>query len=640
MFGKVIKREINKMGLPYAIIKGTNGITYYCDDRGMEEGKVEELVVNTSVEFTSYKDKKGKLIATHLKCTKKTETKKASATISEKTALDPATKEHISKVIVGHISNTSPIMLTRLNIFLLSKNIDYHTYGYKKPKNFFKEHFSDILDFDDVDVNGCPQTMIKLKQTADTSTNVEDTSTNLEPEKKKFEQSSISFYEEFNNLIENEDYEGALRSRLISTVSPDKLSLAYIEKAIFAARKLLGFEDELILSEFDKKIITMPIPSGLFIMKKDEAFMKEGQEECFESCNAKVFQKYFNALSETNTHNTTYLAIAIRFQTVYNKLYLPFYVLAAYTSKKITVADEFLKFTQKKSVFDCFNAFNKIIRDTVFAGQDINPNYITKVLSIALDFDRFDLFADFCSQILNGTPAFVRWIDEKELQYDKIVDMLSPNSFFKEKVVEKYINFYMYKKLNDGRLSDELIRLLSEIAYAHPISYIEEILANNSYVGFKMVYKRYLLLNNFSKIVAYMHVDPKAYLLACFVAEHFMGDDAILPEEYTLSARMLTSELSTKVKNDPKSLYEIYPLFKLDASGRNIIEEAYCDYMDDAYPRFMSVEETKATVYEFNKNNCSFATVYFVENRENSEELLLDGDISSAYLSALKNKSN
>lgn len=640
MFGKVIKREINKMGLPYAIIKGTNGITYYCDDRGMEEGKVEELVVGANVEFVSYKDKNRNLIATQLKCTKIPAAKKATAKAIEKQPLSLEEKEHISKVIVGHITNTGPIMLTRLNMFLLSKNIDYHTYGYKKPKTFCKDNFSNVLDFDDVEVNGCPQTVIKLKTANNTSADIEDITTNLETENISLKQPTISIYEEFDQLIENEDYEGALRSRLISSVSPNKLSFAYMEKAICAARKLLGIEDELILSEFDKKIITMPMSSGLFIMKKDAAFMKEGQEECFESCNAKVFQKFFNALSETNTHNTTYLAIAIRFQTVYNKLYLPFYVLAAYASKKITVADEFLKFTQKKSVFDCFNEFNKIIRATVFAGQEVNPNYITKVLSIALDSDRFDLFADFCSQVLEGTPAFVRWIDEDELQYDKIVDMLSPNSFFKEKVVEKYINFYIYKKLNDGKLSNELIRLLSEIAYAHPISYVEEILANNSYVGFSRIYKRGLLLNNFLNIIEYMKLDPKAYLLACFVVEHFIGDDALLPEEYTITAQMITGKLSNKVKDDPKSLYEIYPLFKLDASGRNAIEEAYCDFIDSAYSQYISAEETKAIVYEFNNNNCSFATVYFIENRENSEELLLDGDISAAYLAALKSNTN
>lgn len=640
MFGKVIKKEINKMGLPYAIIKGTNGITYYCDNRGMEEGKIEEIVVGANVEYVSYKDKKGKLIATHLKCIKELPVKESVMKADMQFLFGKDEKERVKKIIIDHITNTGPIFLTSLNVFLLSKEIDYHTYGYKKPKNFFRENFSDVLDFEEVDVNGCPQIKIQLKNIDDLSVNIERTTLISETENITNLPKELSIYEEFERLIENEDYEGALRSSLMNTVSPDKLSLVYMEKAIFAARKLLGIDDELILSEFDKKIITMPMSSGLFIIKKDTDLMKEGQEECFESCNAKQFQKFFNALSETNTHNTTYLAIAIRFQTVYNKLYLPFYVLAAYTSKKIAVADEFIKFTQKKSVFDYFIVFNKIIKETIFSGQEVTQNYITKVLSIALDYDRFDLFVDFCSQILGGMPAFVRWIDEEELQYEKIVDMLSPNSFLKEKVVEKYINFYIYKKLNDGKRNKELIRLLSEIAYAHPISYLEEILANNSYVGFSKVYKSTLLLDNFMNIVEYIKVDPKAYLLACFVIEHFMGDDTTLPEEYVATARMITSELSNKVKNDSKSLYEIYPLFKLDASGRNVIEEAYCDYMDATYSQYVTVEESKAIVHEFNSNNCSFATVYFIENRENSEDLLKDGDISVAYLSALKSSTN
>lgn len=639
MFGIVIKKEINKMGFPYAIIKGANGITYYCDDRGMENGKVENLVVGESVEYVSFKDNKGKIIATHLKRSKKPVSQKTSVKKTEQIALEVEEKERIKRIIVSHIKETGSIFLTSLNVFLLGKNIDYHTYGYKKPKDFFKENFSDVLCFDEEEINGCPQTKISLKAIIEPENSTE-VSTDSETEGTILRQKAPSMYEEFKQLVEDEDYEGILQSRLINSISPDKLSLRYMEKAIWAAQKLIGIDDELYLSEFDKKIISAPISSSLFIMKKDEAFMKAGQEECFEKCSAKVFQKHFNALNETNTHNTTYLAIALRFQTVYNRLYLPFYVLAAFTSRKITVADEFLKFTQNNSIFDSFIAFNKILSKTVFLGQEFNQSYITRVLSISLDSDRFDLFADFCSEILGGVPAFVRWIDEEELQYDNIVEMLSPNSFFKEKVVEKYINFYMYKKLNDGKLSGELIHLLSEIAYSHPISYVEEILTNNSYVGFSRIYKRDLLLNNFKNIIEYMKNNSKAYVLACFVINHFMGDDVSLTEEFSAIARTLTSEQLSKIKSNPQSLYEIYPLFKLDASGRSLIEEAYCDYMDTAFPQCMSAEESKTIIHDYNSNNCSFATVYYIENRENKDELLLDSTISVEYLTALKSNTN
>ncbi len=640
MFGKVITKEINKMGLPYAIIKGTDGVTYYCDNRGMEIGKVEELVIGANVEFLSYKDKKGKLIATHLKYSGKKTAKASMSRVSTHTSLDTKERENIRRVIVDYFADIDSIMLTQLNKFLLGKNKNYHTYGYKKPKSFLMENFSDVLDFDDVMINGCPQTMIKLKSRDLISVNTENTDEETEIEIVSLEQSSLSIYEEFDQLIEDEDYEGALRSKLISTVAPNELSLVYMEKAILAARKLLAIEDELIISEFDKKIITIPMSSGLFVMKKDESFMKEGQEECFEKCNAKIFRNFFNALNETNTHNTTYLEIAKRFQTVYNKLFLPFYVLAAYASNKIDVADEYLKFIQEKSYFNSFVEFNKIIRDTIFAGQEINPNYTTKVLSIALDADRFDLFSDYCSQILGETYDFVQWLDEDEIQYEKIVNLLSPNSFFKEKVVEKYINYYMYRKLNDGKLSIELIRLLSEIAYAYPISYLEEIMANNSYVGFGRVYKRDLLLNNFVNIIEYMKINSKAYPLACFVIENFMADDIVPPDAFFETARRITNELSSKLKSDPMTLYEVYPMFKLDAPGRSVLEEIYCDYMDTAYSQYMSVDESRSVVCDFNNNYCSFATVYYIENRENQEELLSDSEISQVYLKALKNNTN
>lgn len=633
MFGTVMKKAINKMGLPYVIVKGSNGITYYCDNRGMESGKVEELVVGTKVEYRSYKDKNGKLIATHLVGSNVAEKQISVQKAGKQIALDAESKEFIREVLVEYVKNNGPVMLTTLNAFLLRKKYDYHDYGYAKPKKFFKENFADVLEFEDIDFNGCPQTQVNLRktETADEMFTGDATATS---------EKAPSIYEEFEQLIENERYEDALCSNLLKTISLDKLPFEYIEMAIRAARKILGINEELLLSDFDKTIITTPVSNGLFVMKKDTEFMKIGREECFDNCNEKVFQRFFNELIETNTHNTTYLHIAIRFQTVYNKLYLPFYVLAAYTSKKLTVADEFLKFTQKKYVFDSFVAFNKIVKETIYSHQEIDANYITKVLSIALDSDRFDLFTEFCSEVLGGTPAFVRWINEEELQCEKIVSMLAPNGFLKEKIVEKYINFYMYKKLNDGTLNDQLIHLLSEIAYEYPIPYLEEILANNNYVSFSRMYKKGLLVNNLSAITEYIKINPKAYVLACFVIKNFAGDNSALLDKFSLAEKTFTNEYTTRMIANPKELQKVYPLFKLDPAGQSAIEEVFCDYMDAEYPKCVSAGEAKAVIYEFNSHNCPFATVYYVENLENKEELLLDGEIASAYLEALKNTTN
>lgn len=119
MFGIVIKKEINKMGFPYAIIKGANGITYYCDDRGMENGKVENLVVGESVEYVSFKDNKGKIIATHLKRSKKPVSQKTSVKKTEQIALEVEEKERIKRIIVSHIKETGSIFLTSLNVFFV-----------------------------------------------------------------------------------------------------------------------------------------------------------------------------------------------------------------------------------------------------------------------------------------------------------------------------------------------------------------------------------------------------------------------------------------------------------------------------------------------------------------------------------------
>ena len=182
MFGKVIKREINSMGLSYAIIRGTNGKTYYCDDRGMEEGKVEDLFVGVGVEYESYKDKKGKLIATHLKCTKSIKKKKI---VEQRT-------------------------------------------------------------FDDVDVNGSPQTKVSLL------TQITDNETDNKVEKPS---NALYMLKGFNQMFIDEKYEEVLLSDLISQTPINEFSIDIFEKAIIAAEKLLGFESIYKLSDFDKTII-------------------------------------------------------------------------------------------------------------------------------------------------------------------------------------------------------------------------------------------------------------------------------------------------------------------------------------------------------------------------------------------------
>lgn len=101
------------MGFPYAIIKGKNGITYYCDDRGMENEKVEDLVVGESVEYVSFKDNKGKIIATHLKRSKKTIAKKSNVKKIGQIALAIEEKERIKRIIVNHIKETGAIFFNK-----------------------------------------------------------------------------------------------------------------------------------------------------------------------------------------------------------------------------------------------------------------------------------------------------------------------------------------------------------------------------------------------------------------------------------------------------------------------------------------------------------------------------------------------
>ncbi len=631
MFGKVIKREINSIGLSYAIIRGTNGKTYYCDDRGMEEGKVEDLFVGVGVEYESYKDKKGKLIATHLKCTKSIKKKK----IVEQRTFDDEERERIKNVIVEHLSNTGPIFLTFLNIHLLGKEIDYRAYGYKKPKIFLKEKFSDVLDFDDVDVNGSPQTKVSLL------TQITDNETDNKVEKPS---NDVDMIKGFNQMFIDEKYEEVLLSNLISQTPINEFSIDIFEKAIIAAEKLLGFESIYKLSDFDKTIIESSTSKELVKYKTNTVLMSEGCSECYFDCNDKNFKKIYNSLIQSQYNNASFLNIAIRFQFLHNRLYLPFYVLALYASKssnkKFEIILEYLKFIEMEGHFEYFNTFCQIIK-SIIDYKNYPTGFIntlkTRVLSIALDHNRLDLFVDFASVILEEIPTFVNWVNEDKIHNKELVDLLQ--SELSEKVVEKYINYYIFKKFNDGTLNEHIIDLLSDILYAFPVPYLEEIITNNAYANFNKNYKRDLLINNFDKIISRINENKKAYILAYFVVEHLLADDTDLTPLVS-STQPVADSLIREVSDAPEKLIEIYPYFKIDSINRHIVEEIYCSKFFSIYPSELSVDESLEIIKNYNKNYAFFASVYFIETRTNSTELLSDTRVSELYLDALRNSTN
>lgn len=628
MFGKVIKREINSIGLSYAIIRGTNGKTYYCDDRGMEDGKAEDLFVGVSVEYESYKDKKGKLIATHLKCTKSIKKKK---TVEQRT-FDDEERERIKNVIVEHLSNTGPIFLTFLNIHLLGKEIDYRAYGYKRPKIFLKEKFSDILDFDDVDVNGTPQTKVSLL------TQITDNNTDNKVQKTS---NDVDMIKGFNQMFIDEKYEEVLLSDLISQTPINEFSIDIFEKAIIAAEKVLGFESIYKLSDFDKMIIAS---KDLVKHKTNAVLMSEGCSECYFDCNDKNFKKIYNSLIQSQYNNASFLNIAIRFQFLHNRLYLPFYVLALYASKSSKktndIIQEYLKFIELEGRFEYFNTFCQIIKSTI-AQKNYPTGFIntlkTRVLSIALDHNRLDLFVDFASVILEEIPTFVNWVNEDKFHNKELVGLLQ--SELSKKVVEKYINYYIFKKFNDGTLNEHIIDLLSDILYTFPVPYLEEIITNNAYANFSKNYKRDLLINNFDKIISRINENKKAYILAYFVVEHLLGDDTDLTPLVS-STQPVVDSLIREVSDTPEKLIEIYPYFKIDSINRPIVEEIYCSKFSNIYPSELSVDESLEIIKNYNKNYAFFASVSFIETRTNSTELLSDTKISELYLDALRNSTN
>lgn len=555
MLGEIFLAKKNTINKPFVLIKGTDGVSYYCDQRGMKKGRIEKLKEGDTVSFEILKDKSGEPV----------------------------------KNKKGQMSATDV------------------------------EYFSSVAE-----------SISEAKADDEESEAVEFDKASLSPEIRPL-------YDEFDKLFEQGDYDGALQSELIKTTLPAKLRFAYLKKAVYAAECLLGIEEHRKPGRFDEKVIYTATYHDLPVIKKNSALMKEGLDECFRETDAKGFQRLFNALCRTNTHNTTYLQIALRFQTVLNDLYLPFYVLASYTSKKPDIINEFLKYSVKEARFDHLIAFNKIVYKRGLLGQEIDVKYITKIFALALDNDRFDLFRDFCSELLGDTPALVDWIESDDFQSEKIASLLDPDQFFEKKVIEKYINYYIYKKLNDGRLNDRLLELLSEIAYRHPVADLDEILSNNSYVGLSSIYKKKLLKVNFRQIAEYVKLNPYAYPLACFVKNFCMDEDTAIPESFYEAVQSVMMWTANRAKTSPKALYEIYPLFKLDIAGAAAVEELFSRYLDAAYPDTVSVESCKEVIEEFNKNNCFFATVYFIENRENTEELLSDRDISEMYLTALKN---
>lgn len=438
----------------------------------------------------------------------------------------------------------------------------------------------------------------------------------------------------FDEYFDRGDYDGALRSELIQSVLPARIPSEYMTKAIISARKILGIEGEVELSEFDKAIIVAKDSMALRALKTEE-FIKIAQKECVKECNEKAFLKLFNNMVRLNINVTRYVDIARCFQEVHNMLFLPFYVLVLYTTMSISQMMDrmnfYYEYVKKEHYFEYFNDINLIIQNTVCKGEVLPQKLVVKVMAIALDNDRFDLYEEFVRLVLQKKDdVFIEWMkDDKRLHYAEMIEMLDGRT--SERVVEKYINYYMYKKLNNGELSEEMIDLLSEIAYIYPISYLEEIVFNNSYTNFSSSYKKGFLINYFDKIVERIKVNRKAYVLACFVAEYYLDkekDDFIEKIQ-----KPLRSEMVESVESNREYVYEIYPLFKLDSFGKTKIENIFKNNNKLICPdENISIEEARERVKKYDLNQCYFLILIFLTK---FEKIKNDVEIEKFYLTAL-----
>ncbi len=471
----------------------------------------------------------------------------------------------------------------------------------------------------------------------------------------------VSQKQEFDNLYEAGNYSEALSSGLVKTISSkasDFVPFDYIVDVIVAARKILGIDEELKLSEFDIKFITEKTLDGIFAVRED--ILNDGASEYFMGViDNDAFREHFNNLSKNCSRRVaflTYLHIAERFKTVYNPLCLPFYVLATYADNKDKIIKSYYDFIKDSSVFEkdiiknSFVAFNKMFYNCCLAEtstetgeSDISAQkrnrekqFVNRCLGFALDVNMLSIYEEVCDD-----KYLSELLSDESVPYDKLVKLLDDTGLINLKAAQKYINYYMYNKFSDnGSVNsiNEMIELLSRIAYAYPISYLDEILSNDSYTDFSRVNKYDFLKNNFLKILEKMNGNcPKAYILAWFAVRAFKGDVTYLDNDgsFEVFRQKCVAYLDSKEKLKER-LYEIYPYFKLDEEGRGQIENKFreCLEKDDSYKSDDNNENTIKSIKEFNQNNCAFVSLYYFE-KIGDEKILKNDNLAPLYVESL-----
>ena len=544
-----------------------------------------------------------------------------------------------------------------LPAFLNSLEIDFKLYA-PNIASFVNQYLADSYKcLRNVKINGKnqPAILVPLDSDLEESDYPEHPNHPKQKEKKNTApKPSNELIGKLDQYLQNQQYGELLRSPEFQTANPVQLGADGIQLVIRAIAGYLGNPTNIVLNEFQRKLIEATTSLDLFPLREDESILEQGLRSSFAPADMYSFRLSMgNLFYGKNTKNDNWMGIAERFWYIKNDL--AFYInailiiVSGHEKGFPLYLDEFSQIKTGNRLADML----RILRDF----SDDPSEFVTlqekrKIMGLCLDNNLISELCDaielFDTKTMPESKSLLPYLCGEQA-IDCATMMQFCHSQIEARVNEKLVNFFWYREQKENRLSPCMIQILSEICWVYDESYPELILYNETYQEFKLWDKINILLDAFEELCERSKSKRKTYLLVNYVYSNFIEKD---PAKWNPSGKDyagLWSELKQwMVDNAQKMLSEdlcstqILALFRYDKPEMNELEVQYCKrYIKPRLDSCTDEESLEELIEAYKNKDIPFLTQW-IQNQYGTDDateadLLIQQQRFSEAISCVQN---
>lgn len=357
-----------------------------------------------------------------------------------------------------------------------------------------------------------------------------------------------------DELYSRKAYAEFLLSPALERIAPDDLPLAYMEKALTCALRLMnpGEEETVELNLFQRELLQCTSNND-FIRKwkRSDGFAPEIMESCAESALAQFelprdvgfVARLLNLLGNAPTLNSNYAGLTARFACCENALLPCMYLVRAFAQKSANQIQRCLSeycqvvkdlkaspnriYVRHEDRMYGFPRLLKLMQQYLLRDNPMPQNLRTMAVSAFLDTDSMEELAEIIAEFVPDPNAnerrLVELVNDPDTWTEERFFALLGNNV-SEKLLQKCLVLLWEKHPTDSAMPAQFLRILSWAVEYDGFICMDELMRYQYTSGYNKVTKQGMLLESFAAVCAMAWKEPSLYALASYVVNHVLPD--------------------------------------------------------------------------------------------------------------------